>query len=126
MLFRWAVVDLSTPIHYMDWLGYCQEVLEGKEKVLDSLHLNRSAMAQNIYTVSDRMIRYTPESTDDPEHRQPLAFEVWQSVRRQLGPGDKITLLTSGPLTYLPNISLSDRDASSVIEVSMLPISRPL
>ncbi|KAM3410418.1 hypothetical protein ACQJBY_002558 [Aegilops geniculata] len=60
--------------------------------------------------------RYTPESTDDPEHRQPLAFEVWQSVRRQLGPGDKITLLTSGPLTNLANISLSDRDASSVIE----------
>lgn len=60
--------------------------------------------------------RYTPESTDDPEHRQPLAFEVWQSVRRQLGPGDKITLLTSGPLTNLANISLSDRDANSVIE----------
>uniref|UniRef100_A0A452Z358 Inosine/uridine-preferring nucleoside hydrolase domain-containing protein n=1 Tax=Aegilops tauschii subsp. strangulata TaxID=200361 RepID=A0A452Z358_AEGTS len=60
--------------------------------------------------------RYTPESTDDPEHRQPLAFEVWQSVRRQLCPGDKITLLTSGPLTNLANISLSDRDASSVIE----------
>ncbi|KAE8792698.1 hypothetical protein D1007_32745 [Hordeum vulgare] len=59
---------------------------------------------------------YTPESTDDPEHRQPLAFEVWQSVRRQLGPGDKITLLTSGPLTNLANISLSDREAISVIE----------
>ncbi|KAI5018389.1 hypothetical protein ZWY2020_043277 [Hordeum vulgare] len=28
--------------------------------------------------------RYTPESTDDTEHRQPLAFEVWQSVRRHL------------------------------------------
>ncbi|XP_047094168.1 uncharacterized protein LOC124706546 [Lolium rigidum] len=60
--------------------------------------------------------RYTPESSDDPEHRQPLAFEVWQSVKKQLGPGDKITLLTSGPLTNLANISLSDRDASSVIE----------
>ncbi|CAM0955554.1 unnamed protein product [Alopecurus aequalis] len=60
--------------------------------------------------------RYTPESSDDLEHRQPLAFEVWQSVRKQLGPGDKITLLTSGPLTNLANITLSDRDASSVIE----------
>ncbi|KAK1696700.1 hypothetical protein QYE76_013397 [Lolium multiflorum] len=60
--------------------------------------------------------RYTPESSDDPEHRQPLAFEVWQSVRKQLGPGDKITVLTSGPLTNLANISLSHRDASSVIE----------
>ncbi|KAM3404021.1 hypothetical protein ACQJBY_007243 [Aegilops geniculata] len=60
--------------------------------------------------------RYTPESSDDPEHRQPSAFEVWQCVRKQLDPGDKITLLTSGPLTNLANISLSDRDASSVIE----------
>uniref|UniRef100_A0A8I7B3F2 Inosine/uridine-preferring nucleoside hydrolase domain-containing protein n=1 Tax=Hordeum vulgare subsp. vulgare TaxID=112509 RepID=A0A8I7B3F2_HORVV len=60
--------------------------------------------------------RYTPESSDDPEHRQSLASEVWQSVKRQLGPGDKITLLTSGPLTNLANISLSDSDASSVIE----------
>jgi hypothetical protein len=77
-------------------------------------------MAKNIYTVIDRMIRYTPQSSDDPEHRQPLAFEVWQSVKKQLGPGDKITLLTSGPLTNLANISLSDRDASSVIEVSVI------
>uniref|UniRef100_A0ACD5TH63 Uncharacterized protein n=1 Tax=Avena sativa TaxID=4498 RepID=A0ACD5TH63_AVESA len=60
--------------------------------------------------------RYTPESSDDPEHRQPLAFEVWQSVRKQLGPGDKITILTSGPLTNLANISLSDKGATSVIE----------
>ena len=72
------------------------------------------------------MVRYSPESSDDPEHRQPLAFEVWQSVRKQLGPGDKITLLTSGPLTNLANITLSDRDASSVIEVSMFPIFGPL
>ncbi|VAH07299.1 unnamed protein product [Triticum turgidum subsp. durum] len=43
-------------------------------------------------------------------------LKLWQSVRRQLCPGDKITLLTSGPLTNLANISLSDRDASSVIE----------
>ncbi|KAE8792701.1 hypothetical protein D1007_32748 [Hordeum vulgare] len=56
------------------------------------------------------MIRYTPESSDDPEHRQSLASEVWQSVKRQLGPGDKITLLTSGPLTNLANISLSDSE----------------
>uniref|UniRef100_A0ACD5THF0 Uncharacterized protein n=1 Tax=Avena sativa TaxID=4498 RepID=A0ACD5THF0_AVESA len=60
--------------------------------------------------------RYTPECSDDSEDRQPLAFEVWQSIKKQLGPGEKITLLTSGPLTNLANISLSDKDASSVIE----------
>ncbi|VAH19041.1 unnamed protein product [Triticum turgidum subsp. durum] len=59
--------------------------------------------------------RYTPESSGDPEHRQPSAFEVWQCVRRQLDPGDKITLLTSGPLTNLANISLSDRDRVYVV-----------
>ncbi|PNT71279.1 hypothetical protein BRADI_2g25630v3 [Brachypodium distachyon] len=60
--------------------------------------------------------RYSPESSDYPVRRQPLAFEVWQSVKKQLDPGAKITVLTSGPLTNLANISLSDADASSVIE----------
>ncbi|KAL6619255.1 hypothetical protein ACP70R_034394 [Stipagrostis hirtigluma subsp. patula] len=60
--------------------------------------------------------RYTSGSLDDLEHRQPLAFEVWLSIKKQLGPGDKITVLTSGPLTNLANITQSDRDSSSVIE----------
>ncbi|KAK3135728.1 hypothetical protein QOZ80_5BG0422670 [Eleusine coracana subsp. coracana] len=60
--------------------------------------------------------RYTSASSDHPERRQPLAFEVWQSVRNQLGPGDKITVLTNGPLTNLANISFSDTKASTVIE----------
>jgi putative flippase GtrA len=123
MLFHWAVVDLLIQTHYMDWLGRCQEVLEGKLKKF-CIHFiwwwrEYLTIAKNIYTVIDR-IRYTPESSNDPENRQPLAFEVWQSVRKQLGTGDKITLLTSGPLTNLANISLSDRDASSVVEVSLI------
>ncbi|OEL35151.1 hypothetical protein BAE44_0003829 [Dichanthelium oligosanthes] len=61
--------------------------------------------------------RYMSENLDHPERRQPHAYDVWQSVRKQLGPGEKITVLTSGPLTNLANISLSDMDASSVIEV---------
>uniref|UniRef100_A0A0D9WGD5 Inosine/uridine-preferring nucleoside hydrolase domain-containing protein n=1 Tax=Leersia perrieri TaxID=77586 RepID=A0A0D9WGD5_9ORYZ len=60
--------------------------------------------------------RYAPGSLDNPERRQPLALEVWQSVRKQLDAGEKITVLTNGPLTNMANISLSDRDASSVIE----------
>jgi len=64
------------------------------------------------------MIRFTSDDLDHPERRHPHAFDVWQSVRKQLGPGQKITVLTSGPLTNLANISLSDMDASSVIEVS--------
>ncbi|CAN6351052.1 unnamed protein product [Urochloa humidicola] len=60
--------------------------------------------------------RYMSEDLDHPERRQPHAYDVWQTVRKQLGPGEKITVLTSGPLTNLANISLSDMDASSVIE----------
>uniref|UniRef100_K3YD25 Inosine/uridine-preferring nucleoside hydrolase domain-containing protein n=1 Tax=Setaria italica TaxID=4555 RepID=K3YD25_SETIT len=60
--------------------------------------------------------RYMSENLDHPERRQPHAYDVWQSIRKQLGPGEKITVLTSGPLTNLANISLSDMDASSVIE----------
>lgn len=47
-----------------------------------------------------------------------MAFEVWQSVKKQLDPSEKITILTNGPLTNLANIVLSDRNASSVIKVS--------
>uniref|UniRef100_J3M724 Inosine/uridine-preferring nucleoside hydrolase domain-containing protein n=2 Tax=Oryza brachyantha TaxID=4533 RepID=J3M724_ORYBR len=60
--------------------------------------------------------RYAPGTLDHPEVRQPLALEVWQSVRKQLDPGEQITVLTNGPLTNIANISLSDRYASSVIE----------
>jgi inosine-uridine nucleoside N-ribohydrolase len=63
------------------------------------------------------MIRYASKSSYYPERRQPLAFEVWQSVRKQLGTGDTITILTNGPLTNLANISISDQTASTVIEV---------
>jgi len=66
------------------------------------------------------------ENLDHPERQQPHAFDVWQSIRKQLGPGEKITVLTSGPLTNLANISLSDIDASSVIEVCSFWHPRPL
>jgi inosine-uridine nucleoside N-ribohydrolase len=49
-----------------------------------------------------------------------LAFEVWQAIKEQLDPSEKITILTNGPLTNLANIMLSDRNSSSVIEVSCL------
>ncbi|GJN14237.1 hypothetical protein PR202_gb01035 [Eleusine coracana subsp. coracana] len=57
-----------------------------------------------------------PRNTDHPELRQPLAFEVWQSIKEQLGPSEKITILTNGPLTNVANILLSDSRATSVIE----------
>ncbi|CAN6355213.1 unnamed protein product [Urochloa humidicola] len=60
--------------------------------------------------------RYMSEDLDHPERGQPHAYDFWQTVRKQLAPGEKITVLTSGPLTNLANISLSDVDASSVIE----------
>ena len=71
----------------------------------------------NTFNIVHSIIRYMSENLDHPERQQPHAYDVWQSIRKQLGPGEKIVVLTSGPLTNLANISLSDIDASSVIEV---------
>ena len=70
------------------------------------------------YTAENSVEHGAPRNSDHPELRQPLAFEVWQSIKKQLGPSEKITILSDGPLTNLANIVLSDRSASSVIEVS--------
>ncbi|XP_066361915.1 nucleoside hydrolase 3-like isoform X1 [Miscanthus floridulus] len=68
------------------------------------------------YTAENSVKYGAPRNTDHPELRQPLAFEVWQSIKEQLDPSEKITILTNGPLTNLANIMLSDRNSSSVIE----------
>ncbi|KAL6619254.1 hypothetical protein ACP70R_034393 [Stipagrostis hirtigluma subsp. patula] len=68
------------------------------------------------YTAENSVKHGAPRNTDHPELRQPLAFEVWQSIKEQLDPSEKITILTNGPLTNLANIMLSDNNASSVIE----------
>lgn len=58
-----------------------------------------------------------PRDTDHPELRQPLALEVWHSTVKTMEPGQKITILTNGPLTNLANI-LSEKNSSSMIQVS--------
>nr|CAB3461509.1 unnamed protein product [Digitaria exilis] len=68
------------------------------------------------YTAENSVKFGAPRNTDHPELRQPLAFEVWQSIKEQLGPSEKVTILTNGPLTNLANIVLSDKNASSIIE----------
>lgn len=118
MPFHKVVVDFLIRIHCMDWIDHCQEVLEGNHSysLFKWMLLLKSAWIFPFISVCS-MIRYTAASSDHPERRQPLAFEVWQSVTKQLGAGEKITVLTNGPLTNLANISLSDRKASTVIEV---------
>lgn len=59
-----------------------------------------------------------PRDTDNPELRQPLALEVWESVVKTLDPGSKVTILTNGPLTTLASIILSKNNTSSLIQVS--------
>lgn len=59
-----------------------------------------------------------PRDTDNPELRQPLALEVWESVVKTLDPGSKVTILTNGPLTTLASIILSQNNTSSLIQVS--------
>lgn len=68
------------------------------------------------YTAENSVAHGAPRNTAHPELRQPLAFEVWQSVKKQLGPSEKITILTNGPFTNLANILLSDKNASSAIK----------
>ncbi|VAH19123.1 unnamed protein product [Triticum turgidum subsp. durum] len=68
------------------------------------------------YTAENSVKYGAPRDTARPELRQPLAFEVWQHIREELKPTDKITILTNGPLTNIANIILSDTKAESVIE----------
>ncbi|XP_025807934.1 uncharacterized protein LOC112886291 isoform X2 [Panicum hallii] len=72
--------------------------------------------APRRYTAENSMKYGAPRDTAHPELRQPLAFEVWQQVTAELGPTDKITILTNGPLTNIANIILSDTKAKSIIE----------
>ncbi|KAK9126199.1 hypothetical protein Scep_015045 [Stephania cephalantha] len=66
---------------------------------------------------AENLVKYeAPRDTDHPELRQPLAFEVWQSISKLMKPGSKITMLTSGPLSNLAQIILKDKNASLLIE----------
>ena len=83
-------------------------------------------LSASRYT-ADKSVKFgAPRNTDHPELRQPLAMEVWQSITRALNPNDKIMVLTNGPLTNLANIILSDKNASSVIQVSYIFCSQCL
>jgi inosine-uridine nucleoside N-ribohydrolase len=45
-------------------------------------------------------------------------LEVWKSIVETLDPGSKVTILTNGPLTNLAKIILSEKNATSLIQVS--------
>jgi inosine-uridine nucleoside N-ribohydrolase len=74
-------------------------------------------VSHSRYTAENSVKYGAPRDTDVPELRQPLAFEVWESIAQKLNPGEKISFLTNGPLTGLANIILSDTTAKSKIEV---------
>lgn len=68
------------------------------------------------YTAENSVKYGAPRNTDQPELRQPLALEVWDSIVANLDPGSKITILTNGPLTNLAKIILSEKNATSFIQ----------
>ncbi|KAF3457284.1 hypothetical protein FNV43_RR01941 [Rhamnella rubrinervis] len=68
------------------------------------------------YTAENSVKHGAPRDTDNPELRQPLASEIWESTLKTLDPESKITLLTNGPLTNLARLIVSDKNASSLIE----------
>lgn len=79
-----------------------------------------------IGTYLDRLTRYTaedpvehgaPQNSQQPELRQPLAMEIWESILTSLEPGSKISVLTIGPLTNLAKLITSNKNASSHIQV---------
>ncbi|KAK9140061.1 hypothetical protein Scep_009742 [Stephania cephalantha] len=119
---------------------HCKEVIYkpdfGRKKLLKPVVFDMDMSSGDILVliyllkvpveVIDLKLRYTaensvkygaPRDTDHPELRQPLAFEVWQSISKLMKPGSKITMLTSGPLSNLARIILKDKNASSLIEV---------
>ncbi|XP_040379822.1 uncharacterized protein LOC102700802 isoform X1 [Oryza brachyantha] len=99
---------------------YVSAIPQGSSGLLDSDTLYGLARllprSPRRYTAENSVKYGAPRDTDHPEFRQPLAFEVWQFVKQQLDPNEKITILTNGPLTNLANILLSDRNASTVIK----------
>ncbi|KAL9161451.1 hypothetical protein ABFS82_07G022400 [Erythranthe guttata] len=68
------------------------------------------------YTAENSVKFGAPRNTSNPELRQPLALEIWQSVTKSLESGSKITILTNGPLTNVAQIILSDKNISSLIQ----------
>nr|TKW27378.1 hypothetical protein SEVIR_3G252700v2 [Setaria viridis] len=109
---------LGTPSYGCDYVSI---IPQGSGGLIDSDTLYGLARSlprsPRRYTAENSVKHGAPRNTDHPELRQPLAFEVWHSIKEQLDPSEKITILTNGPLTNLANIVLSDRDASSLIEV---------
>ncbi|CAM0955553.1 unnamed protein product [Alopecurus aequalis] len=99
---------------------YVSAIPQGSGGLLDSdtlYGLARSLPRSPRRCTAENSLEHgAPRNTGHPELRQPLAFEVWQSIKKQLDPSEKITVLTNGPLTNLANILLSDKNASSVIK----------
>ncbi|KAK9106687.1 hypothetical protein Syun_022698 [Stephania yunnanensis] len=95
-------------------------VLNGKGKC----HVTNAGLfsGDDRYTTKNSVKYGAPRDTDHPELRQPLEFEVWQSISKLMKPSSKITILTSGPSSNLAQIILKDKNASSLIEVKSHPL----
>lgn len=73
----------------------------------------------NVRYTAENSVKFgAPRDTAHPELRQPSALDVWKTITKSLNPGDKISILTNGPLTNLAQIILSDDNiTNSVIQV---------
>lgn len=142
-------MDFSTLIHSMDLVEHCPGVPGGTfscilQRLLDSKEIFTSLCREGnalltltfilylclsnakyvaiycSYTVENPVRFGALGNTDQPKLRQALALEVWQSISRALQPGEKLTVLTNGPLTNLANIIDRDKSAAEVIQVSRI------
>ncbi|CAL9770295.1 unnamed protein product [Musa acuminata subsp. burmannicoides] len=103
---------------------YVKAIPQGSGGLLDSdtlYGLGRTLpRSPRSYTVENPVRFGALGNTDQPKLRQALALEVWQSISRALQPGEKLTVLTNGPLTNLANIIDLDKSAAEVIQVSRI------
>ncbi|CAD5185186.1 unnamed protein product [Musa acuminata subsp. malaccensis] len=99
---------------------YVKAIPQGSGGLLDSdtlYGLGRTLpRSPRSYTVENPVRFGALGNTDQPKLRQALALEVWQSISRALQPGEKLTVLTNGPLTNLANIIDLDKSAAEVIQ----------
>ncbi|KAI5654059.1 hypothetical protein M9H77_31246 [Catharanthus roseus] len=97
---------------------YTKAIPHGSGGFLDSDTLY--GLARNLprslrrYTAENSVKYGAPRDTENPELRQPLALEIWDSVIKSLDPGSKVTILTNGPLTTLAKIILSGKNLSCI------------
>ncbi|XP_042476224.1 uncharacterized protein LOC122057921 [Macadamia integrifolia] len=114
------VFSVDHPISNTIDCNYVKAIPNGVGGFLDSDTLYGLARelprSPRRYTAENSLKFGARRDTDHPEYRQPSVIEVWKSTLESTDQGQKITILTNGPLTNLANIIISEKNLSSMIQ----------